>query len=121
MSGPIIFWVRPAYHGDELLIEFRGDHREAGFPNVAEILRDALRSSKVPHPKGLDDRHIALVHDRAISFWTYDGGNYEIDDDTWGLFVSAPDNKKSVIADIERALISTGRFAKEAVDFDQFR
>lgn len=97
-----------------------GDHRSEGFPNVGAILQDALQASKVPHPEKLDDPEIACAQERYISFWTYAGGTYEIDDDIWGLFVSANKNNVAVIADVERALSSTGRFVKELVSFQQF-
>lgn len=121
MSDPIRFRVRPIYHRSDLLIEVMGDHRGEGFPDLAAILQDALVASKVPHPDNLDDPKIALMQDRYISFWTYAGGKYEIDDDIWGLFVSAKENNIAVIADVERALNATGRFAKEFVNFEQFR
>jgi hypothetical protein len=121
MSDPIRFRVRPVYHGDELLIEIVDDHRGEGFPNVASILRDALQAKQVPHPDKLDDPRIALSQDCYFSFWAYPGGHYEIDDDIWSLFVLAKESNGAVIADVERALISTGRFVKEAVDFEQFR
>lgn len=121
MSEKIRFRVRPVYHGTDLLIELIDDHREPGFPSVASILGDALRATQIAHPEGLDDPTIGLSQDRYFSFWSYSGGTYEIDDDIWAFFVSATANNKRVTSDIERALLSTGRFVKEAVDFKQFR
>jgi hypothetical protein len=121
MSVPIRFRVRPIYHGREFLVEVMGDHRVDGFPNVAAILQDVLGASKIPHPEKLDDPKVAVMHDRYFSYWIYAGGSYEIDNDTWGMFVWAKENNETVIADIERGLISTGRFAKETVDFEQYR
>lgn len=121
MANPIRFRVRPIYHGSELLVEVLDDHRKEGFPCVSAILRDALGATAGPHPKGLDDPRVAWAHDRYFSYWTYPGGNYEIDDDIWALFVLSKDNNEVVIADVERALLATGQFVKESVDFEQFR
>lgn len=121
MSNQIRFRVRPIYHGSELLIEVVDDHRKEGFPSVASILRDALHATNAPHPDNLDDPRVALGQDRYFSYWTYTGGNYEIDDDIWALFVSAKNNNEAVIADAERALLATGKFVKVFVDFEQFR
>lgn len=121
MSHPIRFRVRPVYHGTELLLEVLDDHRAEGFPSVALILRDALQATVGPHPSQLDDPRIAMAQDRYFSYWTYPGGHYEIDDDIWSLFVSAKESNRAVIADVERTLLATGRFVKEAVDFEQFR
>lgn len=121
MSNPIRFRVRPVFHGSDLLIEIMDDHRAEGFPSVDVVLRDALRATKAPHPDKLDNPSIALSQDRFFSFWTYAGGAYEIDDDWGGLFVTAEKNNRAVIADVERALVATGQFVPEPVDFEQFR
>ncbi|MFC4525560.1 hypothetical protein ISN76_00335 [Dyella halodurans] len=124
MSNPIRFRVRPVYHGSELLIELLDDPRKDGFPRVAEILRDALGATIGPPPDNLNDPRFALAalaQDRYFTYWSYPGGNYEIDDDIWGLFVFAKDNNKVVIADLERVLLATGQFVKESVDFEQFK
>ena len=113
--------VRPCYHSDELLIEIRGDHRVEGFPPVAEILRSPLTATSETHPEKLDDLRIALSQDQYFSYWAYPGGHYEINDDTWGLFVLAKTDNASVIADVEMALLESGKFAKEQVDFEQYR
>jgi len=113
--------LRPVYHGDELLIEVLGDHRSDGFPSVAGILREALNAVREPHPDNLDDPRIAMSQDRFFSYWAYPGGHYEIDDDTWGLFVSANIGNEAVIADVERALLGSGHFVKEYVDFAEFK
>ncbi|VWB57590.1 hypothetical protein BLA14095_02545 [Burkholderia lata] len=116
MTNLIRFCVRPVFHGSDLLVEVLDDHRAADFPNVAAILQDALHSVQVPHPDGLDEPVVALSQDRYFSYWTYARGSYEIDDDIWGLFVTA-----SIVADIETALLSTGKFVKEEVDFSEFQ
>lgn len=113
--------MRPVYHGSELLVEVLGDHRADGFPDVAAILQGALHSTREPHPENLDDPGIALSQDRYFSYWKYAGGCYEIDDDIWALFVTAKVDNTLVIADIERALLASGEFVKEAVDYERFK
>ncbi|VWB76220.1 hypothetical protein BLA23254_03577 [Burkholderia lata] len=120
MTNLIRFRVRPVFHGSDLLVEVLDDHRAADFPNVAVILKNALHSVQVPHPDGLDEPVVALSQDRFFSYWTYARGNYEIDDDIWALFVTATLDNSRIVADIESALLSTGRFVKEVVDFSQF-
>ena len=121
MADPARFYVRPVYHGTDLLVEIVDDHRIAGFPDVARILRDALGAQRVPHPQGMDDPHAALLHDRFFSYWRYPGGEYEIDDDIWALFVAAPVGNAAVIADVERALAASGLFVRQDVDFARYR
>lgn len=121
MQSQVRLLVRPVYYGDELLIEVLGDHREDGFPSVARILRGALQAQRQPHPDGLDDPRWALSQERFVSFWVYPGGSYEIDDDIWALFITAKVDNRAVIADIERALLGSGVFVKEDVDFGKYR
>ncbi|OXJ31177.1 hypothetical protein CFB82_25055 [Burkholderia sp. HI2714] len=121
MTNLIRFRVRPVFHGSDLLVEVLDDHRAADFPDVAAILKDALHSVQVPHPDGLDEPEIALSQDRFFSYWTYAQGNYEIDDDIWGLFVTPTFDNARVVADVENALLSTGKFVKEDVDFSRFQ
>ena len=61
-----------------------------------------------------------MSQDRYFSYWTYARGNYEIDDDIWGLFVTATLDNARVVADVENALLSTEKFVKEDVDFSRF-
>jgi hypothetical protein len=121
MTELIRLHVRPMYHESDLLVELIDDHRSQGFPNIRIILQEALQSVQEKHPDGLDDPSIAQLHDRYFSYWRYEGGCYEIDDDIWSLFVTAPTNNGAVIADIERALLSTGKFIKEEVDFAKYK
>lgn len=121
MSDLHRFRVRPVYYGSDLLVEVMDDHRGAGFVNLPSLLREALHAVQMPHPEGLDDARVAMSQDRYFSFWVYPGGSYEIDDDIWGLFVMAPEHNEAVTADLERALVSSGRFVKEFVDFEQLR
>jgi hypothetical protein len=120
MTNLIRFRVRPVFHGSDLLVEVLEDHRAVGFPDVAVILQDALRSVRVPHPDGLDEPAVALSQDRYFSYWTYARGSYEMDDDIWGLFVTAPIDNVPIVADIESALLATGKFVKDEVDFSEF-
>lgn len=121
MADPARFYVRPVYHGTDLLVEIVDDHRVEGFPDVAGILRDALGAQRVPHPQGMDDPNMALSQDRFFSYWRYAGGEYEIDDDIWALFVTAPVDTAAVIADVERALSASGMFVRKEVDFARYR
>jgi hypothetical protein len=43
-------------------------------------------ASPAPHPK-LDTAQIAIATDELISFWQYRNGEYELDEDIWGLDV----------------------------------
>jgi hypothetical protein len=114
------FRVRPGYQSSDLLLEVVGDHRRPGFPNVASLLSASLNARRQPHPEGLD--HIdPVLHDRFITYWSFPDGSYEIDDDLWGLFVTARENNEGVIARVEGALVATGLFEKEEVDFAQYR
>jgi len=121
MANSIKFCVRPVYHGTDLLVEIVDRHRIEDFPDLPGILRDALNAQRVPHPEELDKSELALLQDRYFSYWTYPGGAYEIDDDIWALFVTASGNNAAVIADIERALLSSGRFVRQEVDFAKYR
>ncbi|WP_175695941.1 hypothetical protein [Burkholderia ambifaria] len=121
MTKLIRFRVRPVYHGSDLLVEILEDHRTVDFPNVAAILQEALHSVQVPHPDGLDDPGIALSQDHYFSYWKCARGYYEIDDDIWGLFVTASIDNASIVADVERALLLTGKFVKEEADFGKFK
>ncbi|OXI96358.1 MULTISPECIES: hypothetical protein [Burkholderia] len=120
MTNLIRFRVRPVFHGSDLLVEVLDDHRTADFPDVAAILQDALHSVQVSHPDGLDEPEVALSQDRYFSYWAYSRGNYEIDDDIWGLFVTATFDNARVVADVESALLSTRKFVKEDVHFSRF-
>lgn len=119
MADIFHFIVRPEYHGDHLLIEFLEDHRRSGFPDVAGLLEQALRAKKIKHPT-LDEARFAAAMDRYFGYWKCPLGCYEIDDDVWGLFISANENNRSVIAAVARALVDSGRFAKKDVDHAKY-
>jgi hypothetical protein len=111
--------VRPGYGSKKLLVEFCGDHRCAGFPNVGEILRQALHASPVKL-FNFDEAKVAIATDRYVGLWTYSNGSYEIDDDTWGLWIQCRENNHQVIGDIEHALIRSGLFEKDEVNFEDY-
>lgn len=114
------FRVRPCYKSKELLIEFWGEHRDIKFPDIEAILAQGLKAKQTEHPS-LETASIAIATDQFISFWQYENGEYELNDDTWALFIHAPVNNAQVIADIKQVLISSGQFFKEEVDFDEYR
>jgi len=67
-----------------------------------------------------DTARVGLALDEFISLWEYSNGEYELTDDTWAYFVLAPNNNSQVIGDIERALLQSGQFIKEEVDFADY-
>jgi len=111
--------VRPGYRSKNLLIEFCGDHRAVGFPNVGEILKRALNASPVKLFNA-DRIKAAIATDCYIGYWTYVNGNYQIDDDTWCLWVECRENNQQVIGDVENALIQSGLFVKDEVNFEDY-
>ncbi len=113
------FRVRPGYHSQELLVEFWGDHRGEHFPNVSALLANALGAEPLKHPT-IDTAMVAAT-DEFISYWRYAHGEYELVDDIWAFFIHAPENNLRVITDIERALLASGLFVKEDVDFSEYR
>ena len=115
----IKFRARPGFGSQELLIELCGDHRAVGYPNVQSLLQRSLNSKPAPHP---DPGVViaAIPMDRFISYWGYGGNFYEIDDDWGGLFITAPKNNAQVISDVEAALLSSGVFEKESVNFADY-
>jgi hypothetical protein len=113
------FRVRPGYKSKELLVEFCGDHRADAFPNIAKILAQALDAKAGKHPD-LNTTTLAMATDEFISYWTYRNGSYEIDDDVWACFILAPQNNVQIIADIENALLNTGLFVKDDVEYGKY-
>ena len=113
------FRVRPAYKSEELLVEFWGDHRGSSFPNIQEILARELNAKPAKRP-GIDTAAVAMATDEHISFWQYENGEYELDDDIWAYFIHAPVNNVQIISDIERALVASGCFTKEQADFSEY-
>lgn len=113
------FRVRPGYKSKELLVEFCGDHRVSSYPDISNLIQSALNAKPKEHPY-IDTVHIGLATDQFISLWEYSNGEYELDDDTWGYFILAPRNNAQVIGDIEKALLQSGLFIKEEVDFADY-
>ncbi len=114
------FTVRPEYQGKRLLIEFLGDHRSADYPNIQAIVATGLGATPKHHPT-LDVLSIGIATDEYISLWHYEKGDYELDDDTWGFFILAPNNNPAIIADIEAVLLASGAFRKLEVDFSEYQ
>jgi hypothetical protein len=119
MAEQIRFRVRPGYKSQDLLVQFCDEHRAEGFPDVAGILARALHASPKKHPD-LDVVAIGLATDRFFSYWQCLLGEYEIDNDIWALFISAKKNNAIIIEAVEKALLESGKFAKEDVDFSQY-
>jgi len=111
--------IRPEYHGERLLVEFCGDHRANGFPNVSELLQRNLGAVRLQNPK-IDEVTCAVAMDKYISYWTCAAGNYEIDDDTWGLFIAAEENNAQVISAVEQVLVHSGFFSRQDVDYAKY-
>lgn len=112
MTNKHSYIVRNGYGTDLPLIEICGDHRAIGFPRVSEILSSSLGSQYNKHPI-FDVVKIGLSTDEFISFWVYSGGEYEINDDIFGLFIHPVSNHIQVVNDIEEALIGSGNFARK--------
>ncbi|MDF2180424.1 hypothetical protein P2G88_19390 [Aliiglaciecola sp. CAU 1673] len=113
------FRVRPAYQSDDLLIEFRGDHRSRGYPNIRRILEVGLSSKPKKHPS-IDTAMLGASTDEFISLWEYENGEYELDDDVWAYFILAPDNNARVISDIVEVLLKSGEFIREETDPNEY-
>lgn len=119
MPEPHRFKIRPGYGSKLLLVEFCGDHRADDFPDVSTILLAALGAQPGP-AVSRREVEIALATDCYTGTWVYDKGSYLIDDDTWGLWIHCEENNQQVVADIERALLGSGLFVRENVDFDDY-
>lgn len=113
------FSIRPGYGSGSLLVEFLGDHCSDAYPDVGALLASGLDAVLTPRSQ------LDVLRDMAtgawFSSWRYPGGEYELDDDGWCLFIHAPRHNQTVIADIERALLASGSFIKKPVDFAQYR
>lgn len=118
MTPPQRIRIRPGYGSQLLLVEFCGDHRADEFPDVCNILRLALQAEDVSSDAREVER--ALATDCYSSSWRYRRGSYLVDDDTWGLWIHCEENNRQVIGDIEQALLQSGLFVKEEVDFNDY-
>lgn len=114
------FALRPGYNSQKLLIEFYGDHRSDSYPNVPSLLAKGLQAKQHKHPT-LDTARICISTDELISWWCYENGAYELDDDIWGLFIHAADNNAKIMSDVEKILLASGEFEKQVVDFSEYR
>ena len=117
------FRVRPKYRSKNLLVEFCDDPRAPDFPDVHTL----LSSSLMAEPRQLTQDEIAFGRAGAITnnfswYLSYPGGTFEINrDDMWGLlFILAAEPNRQVISDIEKALLNSGQFIKEEVDFSNY-
>jgi hypothetical protein len=99
------------HSGENAFIELCGDHRAEGYPYVSMLLAEALNAVSQPHPVFSAETMIAT--DRYFSYWSYKNGIYEIDDDTWGYFITVQDGGPTVVADLEHALTSSGNFVRK--------
>lgn len=121
MTEKIRFRVRPGYHSKELLIEFCGDHRASDFPDLHRLLSSILKAeSRRPSQAEIGLAQAGAIVDDFWFFKTYPGGSFEVNDDIWGLFIHARENNHKVISDIESALLESGKFVKEEVDFSKY-
>jgi hypothetical protein len=118
MTQPECIRIRPGYGSQLLLVEFCGDHRGDAFPDVRAILQRALHAEAAP----LDAREVsrALSTDCYAASWIHSGGCYLIDDDIGGLWIHCEENNRQVVGDIEQALLQSGLFTKEEVDFGDY-
>lgn len=105
------FRIRPGCGGTRPLIEFCGDHRAPDFPDLARIVAAALGATR--QAQSMPAAEAMMACDAYASRWSYAGGTYEIDDDTWACFITVPDGGAQVVADIERALLDSGRFVRD--------
>lgn len=103
------FHIRPG-HGDAIpMIEFVGDHRSDDYPDVAALLAERLDATTLVSPDA-DAALVGLGMDMFISRWTYAGGEYDIDDSAFTLFVIPLGNRERVVHDVAQALQASGLF-----------
>ena len=112
------FKVRPCYKSKELLIEFCGNHKDKNFPNIAKLLKSGLSAKRNNIFKDIKENIYNL--DGSISTWIYRNGCYELSNDIWTLCILAPENNATIISEIEKVLLDSTIFEKEAVDFNEY-
>lgn len=117
-TPPFKFLARPGYHTQELLVEFCGDHRVPEYPDVPAILEQALQAQM--KPVSPETSLVGIATDCYSTSWSYPGGEYQVDEDTFGLFIHAPENNRTIMADLEKVLVESGLFLKEEVDFSNY-
>ena len=107
MPAPKIeeFVIRPALDGSARpLIEFCGDHREAGYPPVVTLLGQALEGFTCAAELPVLDDFVWQCHCPE--------GAFEVSDDWGGLFVMAKQDHARVIEAVADALEKTNRFRR---------
>lgn len=103
------FLIRPGYQRGKLLIQFLGNHRSPGYPDVPALLAQALGASPVRHPLR-QIFSLACASGERVSYWRYPEGEYEIDDDEEGLFILSPRGGEKVIRQLALCLMDSGHF-----------
>ena len=99
------FVVRPALDGSDLpLIEFLGDHRAPGYPQVVSLLGQTL--------VGFACRAEPSMPDDFVWRCRCSAGEFEISDDWAALFILARENHEQMIEAIAHALEKTSAFRR---------
>ncbi|CCN34460.1 conserved hypothetical protein [Vibrio nigripulchritudo SO65] len=106
------FKIRLSNNSEDLMIEFLGDHRREGYPNIHVILENGLLSKPQSH-RNASFADIALATDEIVSLWEYSNGEYELNDDVWTYSIHAHLNNAQVIRDIEETLLKSGEFIRD--------
>ncbi|MCP4138513.1 MAG: hypothetical protein GY754_46575 [bacterium] len=118
------FIVRPGYGSDELLIEFIGYDDSYDYPSIWSIIGSAL-NSKIINVEALDDidrdREIIWPEESQVQTFSYINGEYSFVIDYGSVTIFAENNNSVIIKDIENALLQSGRFIKEDVDFSKYK
>lgn len=107
MPAPNIeeFVIRPALDGSgRPLIEFCGDHREAGYPSVVTLLSQTLEGFACSAKCPALDEFVWQCHCPE--------GAFEVSDDWGGLFVIAKQDHARVIEAVASALENTKFFRR---------
>ncbi|QDV48756.1 hypothetical protein [Gimesia fumaroli] len=112
------FVVRPCYGSDDLLIEFRCDHRSSGFPNMVSFLEENYGISIEPVSEGMVS--YAIATDEFITKARCEKGTITITDEGGGLFITAEGRANEIIGDIESILLASGKFERLEVDSSKY-
>ena len=102
---PATFIVRPCLDDcGRPLIEFRGDHRAAGYPDVLALLDATLPGFAASlEPPVVDD---------FVWRCRFDGGEFELTDEGAGLFILPLADAHRVMETVAAALAGTGTFRR---------
>ena len=102
------------------MIEFTGDHRKKGYPDITKILRKQYGASMVrEHAESMIN--FALATDHFISKMRCEKGEFIVDDDWCGLFIHAEGENQPIVGEIEEVLLKSKLFVKEKVDFKKYK